>query len=44
MLYYFLKGIQYIGFKDLEFIKNKLKLDIDINIQGLIFWQKHFNK
>lgn len=44
MLYYFLKGIQDIGFKDLEFIKNKLKLDIDINTQGLIFWQKHFNK
>ena len=40
MMNYFLKGIEKIGNDDLEFCRDRLKLDVKINTQGLIYWQK----
>jgi glyoxylase-like metal-dependent hydrolase (beta-lactamase superfamily II) len=40
MMSYFLKGIKKIGNDDLEFCRDRLKLDVEINTQGLIYWQQ----
>jgi len=40
MMSYFLKGIEKIGNDDLEFCRDRLKLDVEINTQGLIYWQQ----
>ena len=40
MMNYFLKGIEKIGNDDLEFCRDRLKLDVKINTQGLIYWQQ----
>jgi glyoxylase-like metal-dependent hydrolase (beta-lactamase superfamily II) len=40
MMSYFLKGIEKIGNDDLEFCRDRLKLDVKINTQGLIYWQQ----
>ena len=40
MMNYFLKGIKKIGNDDLEFCRDRLKLDVEINTQGLIYWQQ----
>ena len=40
MMSYFLKGIKKIGNDDLEFCRDRLKLDVKINTQGLIYWQQ----
>ena len=40
MMNYFLKGIEKIGNDDLEFCRDRLKLDVEINTQGLIYWQQ----
>ena len=38
---YFLKGLDEIGFRDNNYIKERLSLDVQINAQGLIYWQKN---
>ena len=43
MMSYFLKGIKKIGNDDLEFCRDRLKLDVEINTQGLIYWQQKIN-
>ena len=40
MMSYFLKGIKKVGNDDLEFCRDRLKLDVKINTQGLIYWQQ----
>jgi len=40
MMDYFLKGIEKSGFKDLDFCRERLELDVKINTQGLIYWQQ----
>jgi len=40
MMSYLLKGIEKIGNDDLEFCRDRLKLDVKINTQGLIYWQQ----
>jgi len=40
MMSYFLKGIEKIGNDELEFCRDRLKLDVEINTQGLIYWQQ----
>ncbi len=40
MMDYFLKGIEKSGFKDLNFCRNRLELDVKINTLGLIHWQQ----
>ena len=40
MMNYFLEGIEKIGFKDFDFCRERLELDVKINTQGLIDWQK----
>mgnify|MGYP005622293569 FL=1 len=40
MMSYLLKGIEKIGNDDLEFCRDRLKLDVEINTQGLIYWQQ----
>ncbi len=40
MMSYFLKGIKKVGNDDLEFCRDRLKLDVEINTQGLIYWQQ----
>jgi len=40
MMNYFLKGIKKVGNDDLEFFRDRLKLDVEINTQGLIYWQQ----
>ena len=40
MMSYFLKGVKKIGNDDLEFCRDRLKLDVEINTQGLIYWQQ----
>ena len=40
MMNYFLEGIEKIGVKDLDFCRERLELDVKINTQGLIYWQK----
>ncbi len=39
MMEYFLNGLNKIGFSNDDFSKNRLKLDVQINTQGLIYWQ-----
>ncbi len=39
MMGYFLNGLNQIGFSNDDFSKNRLKLDVQINTQGLIYWQ-----
>jgi len=41
MMSYFLEGIEKIGIKDLDFCRERLELDVKINTQGLIYWQKN---
>jgi glyoxylase-like metal-dependent hydrolase (beta-lactamase superfamily II) len=41
MMSYFLEGIEKIGVKDLDFCRERLELDVKINTQGLIYWQKN---
>jgi len=40
MMSYLLKGIEKIGNDELEFCRDRLKLDVEINTQGLIYWQQ----
>ena len=40
MMSYFLKGIKKVRNDDLEFCRDRLKLDVEINTQGLIYWQQ----
>ena len=40
MMSYFLKGIKKVGNDDIEFCRERLKLDVEINTQGLIYWQQ----
>ena len=40
MMNYFLEGIEKIGYKDLYLCRERLELDVKINTQGLIYWQK----
>ena len=40
MMDYFLKGLKNIGYEDLNYCKKRLKLDVKINTQGLIYWQQ----
>ncbi|MDE0949102.1 MAG: MBL fold metallo-hydrolase, partial [Candidatus Thioglobus sp.] len=40
MMDYFLKGIEKSGFKDLDFCRKRLELDVKINTQGLIHWRQ----
>ena len=40
MMSYFLKGIKKVGNDDLEFCRDRLKLDVEINTHGLIYWQQ----
>ena len=40
MMSYFLEGLEKIGVEDLNFCRERLKLDVKINTQGLIYWQK----
>ena len=41
MMDYFLKGLNEIGFQNNDYAKNRLSLDVLINTQGLIYWQKN---
>ena len=40
MMSYFLKGFEKSGFKDLDFCRKRLELDVKINTQGLIHWRQ----
>ena len=40
MMSYVLKGIKKVGNDDLEFCRDRSKLDVEINTQGLIYWQQ----
>ena len=39
MMNYFLNGLNKIGFSNDDFSKKRLELDVQINTQGLIYWQ-----
>ena len=41
MMDYFLKGLNEIGVSDKNFVEERLSLDVKINTQGLIYWQKN---
>ena len=41
MMDYFLKGLNEIGFQNNDEAKERLSLDVQINTQGLIYWQKN---
>lgn len=41
MMDYFLEGLNEIGFQNNEYAKDRLSLDVLINTQGLIYWQKN---
>ena len=41
MMNYFLKGLNEIGLRDKTFAEKRLSLDVKINTQGLIYWQKN---
>jgi len=41
MMNYFLNGLKKIGLSDIDFARERLKLDVQINTQGLIYWQKN---
>ena len=43
MMNYLLKGIEKIGNDDLEFCRDRLKFDVEINTQGLIYWYQKIN-
>jgi len=43
MMDYFLEGVEKSGFKDLDFCRKRLELDVKINTQGLIHWQQITN-
>ena len=40
MMSYFLKGFEKSGFKDLDFCRKRLELDVKINTLGLIHWRQ----
>ena len=41
MMDYFLEGLNEIGFYNNDYAKDRLSLDVLINTQGLIYWQKN---
>ena len=41
MIDYFLEGLNEIGFQNNDYAKDRLSLDVLINTQGLIYWQKN---
>ena len=41
MMDYFLKGLNEIGFQNNDVARDRLSLDVQINTQGLIYWQKN---
>ena len=41
MMDYFLEGLYEIGFQNNDYAKDRLSLDVLINTQGLIYWQKN---
>ena len=41
MMDYFLEGLNEIGFHNNDYAKDRLSLDVLINTQGLIYWQKN---
>ena len=41
MMDYFLEGLNEIGFQNNDYAKDRLNLDVLINTQGLIYWQKN---
>ena len=41
MMDYFLKGLSEIGVSDTNFAEERLSLDVKINSQGLLNWQKN---
>ena len=41
MMDYFLKGLSEIGVSDTNFAEERLSLDVKINTQGLLYWQKN---
>ena len=41
MMDYFLEGLNEIGFQNNYYAKDRLSLDVLINTQGLIYWQKN---
>ncbi len=41
MMDYFLKGLNEIGFQNNDEARDRLSLDVQINTQGLIYWQKN---
>ena len=41
MMDYFLEGLNEIGFQNNDLSKERLSLDVQINTQGLIYWQKN---
>ena len=41
MMDYFLEGLNEIGFQNNDYAKDRLSLDVRINTQGLIYWQKN---
>jgi glyoxylase-like metal-dependent hydrolase (beta-lactamase superfamily II) len=41
MMDYFLEGLNEIGFQNNDYAKDRLSLDVLINTQGLIYWQKN---
>jgi len=41
MMDYFLKGLSEIGFQNNDVARDRLSLDVQINTQGLIYWQKN---
>ncbi len=43
MMAYLLQGLQNMGVKDMEFCERKLKNDVTLNTQGLIYWQKNLS-
>jgi len=43
MMSYFLKGLEKIGVKDLDFCRERLELDVKINTLGLIYWQQNIS-
>ena len=41
MMDYFLEGLNEMGFQNNDYAKDRLSLDVLINTQGLIYWQKN---
>ena len=40
MMDYFLQQLQKMGFTDQDSCREKLKFDVELNTQGLIYWQQ----